>query len=169
MVCTRQRYISNNDNFSRWIFSISSWHVYTNKYCRRQLSSQSSQRLQLIFARIAVYVISCLPFSLKAVIPMGPTMITILHSLCILQFSLNFIIYTIMPSNVRDMHTELYQKIKTTCLFSCKNFHQRIAANSVSSVNQQFSDTTTVSSHSFSNMCIDNTIDESYSWPKFNY
>ena len=82
----------------------------------------------MITVMIAAYAVSCLPLSLiiGVSIMMGmdsvirdPAWLTILHTLCILQFSINFIIYTIIPSSVRDSHCALFAKIKDTFTSSC--------------------------------------------------
>ena len=79
---------------------------------------------------VTTYAVSCLPYSLNTALSllfpdqdyiMDPIMLTILHTLCGLQFSINFIIYTIMPSSVRDMHVELFHKMKTSFFSLCKH------------------------------------------------
>ena len=94
------------------------------------MDNQTYRRIILVLAMVMTYAVSCLPYSLNTALSllfpdhdyvMDPIMLTILHTLCGLQFSINFIIYTIMPSPVRDIHVELFQKMKTSFISLCKN------------------------------------------------
>lgn len=74
---------------------------------------------------VGSYVIFCLPFSMNVaitlllmifdpddVVTMDPMMMTVLHTLCILHFSLNFLIYTVIPSPMRERYCTVLQRVR---------------------------------------------------------
>ena len=74
---------------------------------------------------VGSYAIFCLPFSLniaitlllmsfdpEGMVTMDPMMITVLHTLCILHFSLNFLIYTVIPCPMRERYTSVLERVK---------------------------------------------------------
>jgi hypothetical protein len=91
------------------------------------------QRAKLIFIMVLVYGVCCLPFSLKNALSLwfplsdknilnGPVMLSILYFLCASQFSLNFVIYTVIPNPMRETHKTMWMKIWTylcTTVHSC--------------------------------------------------
>ena len=74
---------------------------------------------------VGSYAIFCLPFSMNVAISlllmflnpdnmvtMDPMMMTVLHTLCILHFSLNFLIYTVIPCPMRERYSNVLQRIR---------------------------------------------------------
>ena len=74
---------------------------------------------------VGSYAIFCLPFSLNvaitlllmildpdSVMTMDPMMMTVLHTLCILHFSLNFLIYTVIPEPMRERYCSVLQRVR---------------------------------------------------------
>ena len=74
---------------------------------------------------VGSYAIFCLPFSLNVaitlllmildpgtVMTMDPMMMTVLHTLCILHFSLNFLIYTVIPEPMRERYCSVLQRVR---------------------------------------------------------
>ena len=74
---------------------------------------------------VGSYAIFCLPFSLNVaitlllmfmdpdnIVTMDPMMMTVLHTLCILHFSLNFLIYTVLPYPMRERYTGLLEIVR---------------------------------------------------------
>ena len=100
------------------------------------LQKKRIQFAQLIFIMILVYSACCLPFSLKNALSLwfpnsdenilnGPEMLTLLYFLCVSQFSLNFVIYTIIPNPMREAHKKMWIKLWTyvTYVTLATNFH----------------------------------------------
>ena len=88
------------------------------------LQKKRIQRVKLIFIMILVYSVCCLPFSLKNALSLwfplsdenilnGPVLHTLLYLLCASQFSLNFVIYTIIPNQMREVHLNMWKKLWT--------------------------------------------------------
>ena len=107
------------------------------------------RRARLISVMVLVYAVCCLPFSLKTSLSLWfplfnqsifnhPAMLALLYILCASQFSLNFIVYTIVPSQLREAHknlwTTLLGRINRGMQFISNKFHyRRIIRNSVDS------------------------------------
>ena len=116
------------------------------------LQNQRLQRAQLIFTMVLVYAVCCLPFSLKNALSLwfplandnifnNPVMLAFLYFLCSSQFSLNFLIYTIIPTRLRDAHkilwTSLLNKVQSCFSDLPNNFSYRKILKSLSIVSGQ--------------------------------
>ena len=113
--------------------------------CRLENQRSSMRRAQLIIARVGTYAVFCLPFSLNTALSLlilnpevdptqDPVMVSLLHTLCILQFSANFLLYTVMPGTVRDMHCALLDRVKLLWLklARCKRFRNHSSDTQIS-------------------------------------
>ena len=103
-----------------------------NYFFPRQLSEQ--RQAQIIVVRIFSFGVSCLPHSVLNSLSMASPrsvlwldlkqeVLTVLHCVCSAQYSLNFIIYTLLPTNLRQIHLTLIQLIKHAVmefLVNCK-------------------------------------------------
>ena len=125
---------------------------------RQMLHYKKIQRAKLIFIMVLVYGVCCLPFSLKNALSLwfplsdekilnGPLMLSILYFLCASQFSLNFVIYTIIPNPMLEAHKNMWMKIWTylcTTVLSCSKGTSNeipIVVNSISVISEiSFSD-----------------------------
>lgn len=80
----------------------------------------------MTFIKIFMFAVFCLPFSLMnslaiflpfSTIITHPTLLTLLHLLCTAQFSLNFIVYTILAGPAGNTYSALLSRARV-CLSS---------------------------------------------------
>ena len=101
------------------------------------MDKEAANRGTLFTVRVAFYLFTCLPSSLNTAISLlvfeneitkDPIMITVLHILSVLHFSVLFIIYTILPlsSPVRAFFMETYHFMENNMLAFINRVRNRL-------------------------------------------